>query len=62
MNEQTPALAPLLTKQEVAVRWGCSSKSVERRVAEGLVKPVRIGRLVRFRREDVLTAEKKMSK
>ena len=50
----------LLDKPDVAERWGCSTKTVERHVAEGTLRAIRIGRLVRFRREDVVLAEKKM--
>ena len=52
----------LLDKRAVAARWSCSTKQVERLVAIGVLRPIRIGRLVRFRREDVLAAEKKMQK
>jgi excisionase family DNA binding protein len=54
--------APLLTKQDVAERWGCSTKTVERHVADGDLRVIHLGRLVRFRREDVWAAEKKMRK
>jgi excisionase family DNA binding protein len=52
----------LLDKHDVASRWGCSTKTVERRIAEGTLKATYIGRLLRFRRENVLAAEKKMQK
>ena len=51
----------MLTKKDLARRWDCSIKSVERLVASRVLLPTRIGRrLVRFRREDILAAEKKM--
>ena len=59
-NSRADAAEPLLDKTDVAARWGCSTKSIERRVEEGKLRPIYIGRLVRFTREEVLRAEKKM--
>ena len=56
------AAEALLDKRDVAARWGCSTKTVERHVADGSLCAIHIGRLVRFSREDVLQAEKRMHK
>jgi excisionase family DNA binding protein len=40
----------LLTVKEVAQKWKVSTKTVRRRIEEGQLKCVRIGRLVRIRR------------
>ncbi len=53
------AAEALLDKRDVAARWGCSTKTVERHVADGNLCAIYIGRLVRFSREAVLQAEKK---
>jgi len=57
-----PIAEVLLDKRDLAARWGCSIKSVERRVADGTLRPIHLGRLVRFTREEVLRAEKAMQK
>jgi excisionase family DNA binding protein len=51
-------LPVLLTKQDVAERWRCTPRTVDRHVADGSLRAIYIGRLVRFRREDVFAAEK----
>ena len=43
----------LLKVSEVMERLGCSRATVHRRVADGTLPVVRIGRLVRFRQETV---------
>lgn len=47
----------LLTVREVARRWQVSDRTVMRRVAQGQLQAVRIGRTIRFRTEDVEHAE-----
>ncbi|WP_407947782.1 helix-turn-helix domain-containing protein [Pontiella desulfatans] len=38
----------LLTADEFAARYGCSARTVQRWCREGILQPVRIGRLVRI--------------
>jgi excisionase family DNA binding protein len=47
----------LLTIREVARRWQVSDRTVRRRIAEGTLRPTRIGGLVRFRLADIEEAE-----
>jgi excisionase family DNA binding protein len=49
---------PLLTLQDVAVRWQVSLKSVRRIVARGELKVHRIGAQIRVSPEDAITYEK----
>ena len=45
--------AALMTPQEVADHFQVSPTWVTRRVADGTLPHIRIGRVVRFRREDI---------
>jgi len=45
--------APLFTAQEVADRLRVTVRTVQRLETEGTLIPVRVGRAVRYRREDV---------
>src|SRR5215467_6139769 len=45
------------TVQQVAEHWGCSTDTVFRRIRNGSLPCIRDGRVVRIRREDVLTYE-----
>jgi excisionase family DNA binding protein len=44
---------PLLTVRAVSTRLGVSVRSVWRRVSEGDLHPVRVGRLARFSESDL---------
>lgn len=48
----TQELPPIMTRQELAEHLRCSSRTV----FESKIPFVKIGRLVRYRREDVLAA------
>jgi excisionase family DNA binding protein len=49
----------LLTVQDVAKRWKTSRATIYRAIHSGRLKSVKLGRaLTRFRRDDVLDAEK----
>jgi excisionase family DNA binding protein len=48
------ALAPLLTPEAVAEILDVSIRTLRRHAASGALRPVRIGRLVRYRPADVL--------
>ncbi|MBN9517754.1 helix-turn-helix domain-containing protein [bacterium] len=48
-----------LTKKEVAKRLGVSSRTVNRWMSEGLLKPFRRGQVLRFKLEDVEAFEAK---
>ncbi len=43
-----PSPPPLLSMDEVANRFGCTVRTVQRWISEGELKPIRRGRLVRI--------------
>jgi excisionase family DNA binding protein len=43
----------LLTRSEVAQRLGVSERTAQRMTSSGLLRPVRLGRLVRFHVDDI---------
>jgi predicted DNA-binding transcriptional regulator AlpA len=43
----------LITRPQLAARWQCSEMTVYRREREGLLKPIRTGRIVRFSIADI---------
>ena len=48
----------LLSRKEVARRWGVSTETVKRRASEGLLPPIRFNqRLVRYRLSDIRRLE-----
>lgn len=47
----------LLTKKELATRWGISISTLDRRIKEGIIRPVRGYKVPRFNIDDVLDAE-----
>ena len=53
VRDMTPTPEPLLTTDQVADLLQISRRSVERLEESGRLASVRIGRLVRYRREDV---------
>lgn len=53
-SESTQTLDRLISTQEAARILGISTKTVERRAAEGAITPIRLGRLVRYRYSEVL--------
>lgn len=46
-----------VSRKELAARWRCSEMTIKRREREGLLKPIRTGRLVRFRLRDIEATE-----
>ena len=52
----------LLKRSDLAIRWGCSIETVKRREKAGILKPIVLGRLVRFRLDDVIKLEENMKK
>lgn len=49
----------LLTRSDLALRWGCSLSTIKRYEKKGLLKVIRIGpRLIRFKLDDVLDVER----
>lgn len=46
-----------LTRPEVARRWRCSKETIIRREAQGVLRPYRLGRTVRYKLSQVLAAE-----
>lgn len=55
-NSNKPGDA-FLSRREIALRWSCSEMTVKRREREGLLKPLRTGRIVRFRLADIEAVE-----
>lgn len=52
------ALPPRLTREELALFWRVSIRTIERRDAMGIgPQPIRVGGRVLYRREDVLAWE-----
>lgn len=52
----------LLTRDEVATRWGCCRETVRRKELLGILTPVRIGpRFVRYHLSEVLKREAEAS-
>lgn len=49
-----------LTRRDLATRWLCSEMTIKRREAQGLLKPIRHGRIVRYRLADIATLETKL--
>jgi predicted DNA-binding transcriptional regulator AlpA len=44
----------LLTRRELANRWSCSTETVKRKTAAGILTPVRFGlRFVRYRLSEI---------
>ena len=50
------ALPLVSTKQQLARVLTCSTKHLDNLTARGLLRPVRLGRCVRYRRDEVLRA------
>ena len=48
-------LEPLMTVEDVAAYWRCSVQHVYNVVSSGVLKGIKIGGILRFRRSDVLT-------
>ena len=42
-----------LNRQELAERWRCCVETIKRRQASGALKALKLGRMVRYRMEDV---------
>ena len=47
----------LLSKQQLAERWGISASTLDRRIREGIIKPVKGYGHPKFNLEDILKAE-----
>ena len=55
-NETAPV--EFLTRRELAQRWKCSTETVKRREASGMLRPVRLGaRKLLYRLSDIETIE-----
>jgi excisionase family DNA binding protein len=56
MEQRTPTLPPdrdAFTTTELAKRWGISLRSVERAIARGEIRAIKIGRCVRISSKEV---------
>lgn len=47
----------LFTRKELARRWGISTSTLDRRIKEGVISPVRGMTTIRFNMSDILKAE-----
>ncbi len=53
--------AELISRDQLAKRWGVSKETIKRREREGLLNPVRFNqRLLRYRMEDIIEVEKSL--
>jgi hypothetical protein len=52
-----PADNATLTRQELAERWRCCIETIKRRQAQGALRALKLGRMVRYRLADVLAVE-----
>ena len=51
----------LLSRSQLASRWGVSKETIKRREREGLLTPIRFNqRLLRYRLEDIVTIERSL--
>lgn len=51
----------LISRDQLAKRWGVSKETIKRREREGLLNPVRFNqRLLRYRMEDIVEVEKSL--
>jgi hypothetical protein len=58
MTQQLPKpTVLLLSRQQLADRWGCSIETIKRRERAGIIRPVILGRLVRYREADIEAIE-----
>lgn len=59
MNANTHPIPPaLLTRRQLADRWQVSEMTLFRREREGILKPIRHGRIVRFDLAEIEAIEK----
>jgi hypothetical protein len=52
-----PADNATLTRQELAERWRCCIETIKRRQAQGALKALKLGRMVRYRMEEIRAVE-----
>lgn len=51
----------MISRAQLAKRWGVSKETIKRRENEGLLQPIRFNqRLLRYRLEDILAIEEKL--
>lgn len=52
-GSREPAIPTLLTAAEAQAKLCCSDRTIRRWIARGYLEPVRIGRTLRFRADDI---------
>jgi hypothetical protein len=52
-----PSNGAILDRKALAERWRCSTETLKRREKEGVLKALKLGRLVRYRLADVEAVE-----
>ncbi len=51
----------LISRDQLAQRWGVSKETIKRREREGLLNPIRFNqRLLRYRMEDIVAIEQSL--
>jgi len=57
-----PSKDRLISRDQLARRWGVSKETIKRREREGLLTPLRFNqRLLRYRLEDILVIEQSLA-
>jgi len=57
INSVTQTLPKLLSRRDLAFRWNCSIETLKRREKAGILNPTILGRLVRYKLEDIEAIE-----
>ena len=47
-----------LTREDLALRWKCSKETLKRRQRSGILPALKLGRLIRYKMEDVQAVER----
>ena len=47
-----------LTREDLALRWNCSKETLKRRQRSGVLPALKLGRLIRYKMEDVQAVER----
>lgn len=56
-RERNSESSGLISRAELARRWRLSVMTLKRREAEGVLRPLKLGRAVRYRLDEVLRIE-----
>jgi hypothetical protein len=56
-NATNSTFPKLFSRKDLAVRWNCSIETLKRREKSGILNPTILGRLVRYRLEEIEAVE-----